>query len=154
MKKVNKKQLFRYGFITVLAFCLTFLFTFTSFDKNVAYAESTSEATLYVGDVINAKDYKLSVDGKSVAAENMVAVFPSGGVYGGDSFQVTQAGEYEITYQATVDGNLVEEVQKYLAIRRTKNIIIAEEGMNIDYGDYYVESPYDLTKGRITWRGK
>ena len=148
MKKTNKKQLIRYGLVMVIAFCLAFFFTFTSFDRNVAYANVNQEVeTIYVGDVLKANDYKISVEGKSVTAETMTAVFPSGGVYGGDSFQISQAGKYKITYQALVNGETVKEVKEYLAIRRTKDIIIAEEGMNIEYGEYFIDSPYALTKG-------
>ena len=114
MKKTHKKQLFRCGIITVIAFCLAFLLTVSSFNNNVATAGATSEVTtIYVGDVIDAENYKISVGGKSVAAQSMIAVYPSGGVYGGDSFQIDQAGKYQITYCATVDGTSVEETRNY-----------------------------------------
>ena len=146
-----KKQIIRYGIITVIAFCLASLISFISFDKNIAQAGArvvpAGAETIYVGDIIKAEEYEITSGSEAVPAEGMVVVYPSGGVYGGESFEITQAGNYQITYYATIDGAKVEKVENYLAIRRPKNIMILEDGMTAEVGDYYVESPYTLTKG-------
>ena len=148
----RKRQISRYGIITVIAFCLASLISFVSLNRSIAYAGTEKEVlaeveTIYVGDIINAKDYEIQAGSETVPAEGMVVVYPSGGVYGGDSFEIYQAGNYQITYYAMVGGNRVENVQKYTAIRRPKDIMILEDGMTATIGDYYVESPYELTKG-------
>lgn len=147
-----KKQIIRYGIITVIAFCLASLVSFISFDKNIAQAGTqrtvpAGAETVYVGDIIKAEDYGFTSGNKSVPAEGMVVVYPNGGVYGGESFEITQAGNYQITYYATIQGEKVEQVENYLAIRKPKNIMILENGMNAEVGEYYVESPYKLEKG-------
>lgn len=147
-----KKQIIRYGIITVIAFCLASLVSFMTFDKNIAHAGTqrvvpAGAETIYVGDVIKAEEHEITKGSKSVPAEGMIVVYPNGSVYGGESFEIIQAGNYQITYYATIDGEKVERVENYLAIRKPKNIMILEDGMSAEIGEYYVESPYELTKG-------
>ncbi len=144
MMTLRKKQIFRCGFLAVIAFCLASVLTFLSADKSVAYAGTASFVeTVYVGDVIKADEHKI----EGVSAEGVIATFPSGGVYGGESISLSQAGKYRITYYANVNGERVEEVKQYLAIRRPKDVMIVEDGMNVAFGDYQIESPYELKKG-------
>ena len=152
MMITRKKQIIRYGIITVIAFCLASLVSFITLNKTATLADAATKASaeveeIYIGDIIKANEYKVQAGGTQVPAEGMTIIYPSGAVYGGNSFEITQAGNYQITYYATVGGNKVEEVKNYLAIRRTQDVIIAEDGMTAEIGDYYVESPYALTKG-------
>ena len=59
-----KKQIIRYGIITVIAFCLASLISFISFDKNIAQAGArvvpAGAETIYVGDIIKAEEFVFS----------------------------------------------------------------------------------------------
>ncbi len=115
-------------------------------DNGVALAAERSTQTIYVGDTIDATEYTLSYDGSSVKAKGLTAVYPSGGVYGGDKLEIEQAGVYEITYYADVNGVRVEETKVYTAVRKPKDIIYSTDGATIGYGKYEVESPYAMKK--------
>ena len=127
----------------IVALCLTAMFTLSSF-KSVTVSAAGDVETILIGDVIEAKDFKISHGGSKVNAENMTIVYPNGGVYGGDSFEVRQAGIYQITYKATVNGQTVEQTQKYKALRRPQDMIVGEEGMQISYGKFFV--PHETLK--------
>lgn len=148
MKTMKKNKFLQIGLIILAAICVCLCFWVAPMGQSVTQAASKSAVqNVYIGDTFEAKDYKmLSVDG-DVTAEGMRIVYPSGGIYGSDKFVVEQAGKYEITYYATVDGVRVEETKNYLAIRRPQDMIITNSTMKIEYGKYFVnESPYALTK--------
>ncbi len=146
MKTARRKNICRYGLLAIVFVCLSlFSAFFIKEPKQAAAADSTYEE-LYVGDVIDAEDYTISYDGGSVQAEKLTVVRPSGGVYGGSSFVAEQAGWYEVTYYATVNGEKVEKQCRYLAIRQPEDLIIADEGTTVSYGKYEVESPYEMTQ--------
>ena len=141
MNTVQKRN-FRYIFIFIafLFLCLTPF----ALRREKAFAENAVYEMVYVGDVIEAEQHEITCDNGSVKAEGLTAVYPSGGVYGGDKITITQAGKYQVTYHATVDGQRVEETRYYMAARMPKDVIVAEEGMQVDYGKYEVESPYEM----------
>ena len=112
--------------------------------RNTASAGVVYES-VFVDDVIEAKNYEITHNGSKVQAEGFTVVYPSGGVYGGDKFTMTQAGKYEITYYATVNGTKVEETRYYMAVRMPQNIIVGD-GVQLSYGKYEVESPYQMKK--------
>ena len=144
MKTVQKNKFLRYAFILIAAFAMLVFFATFGLGEKRAYADvKAAYKTVYVGDSIDAAEYTLADGAK---AEGLMVVYPSGGVYGGESFVMEQAGCYEVTYYATVGGTRVEETRNYIAIRKPKDIIIAEEGMEVGFGKYYVESPYEIQK--------
>ncbi len=143
MKTVRKNKFLHYAFILAAFAMLLFSATF-ALGQKTAYADvKAAYKTVYVGDSIEAAEYTLA-DG--VQAEGLTVVYPSGGIYGGESFVMEQAGCYEVTYYATVGEARVEETRNYIAIRKPQNLIIAEEGMEVGFGKYEVESPYELKK--------
>ena len=143
MMTKQKRNFFCCALMTVaMLFMFLVLAPFNLADKT-ASAEKVYESAL-VGDVIEAKDYMISKDDANIAAEGMTVVYPSGGVYGGDKIALSQAGEYQVTYYATVDGERVEETCYYMVTRMPKDVIVTEEGMSVEQGKYYVESPYEL----------
>ena len=145
MKTIKKHSFLRVGLGLATAVCALFGAWTMKSNAKVAQAAVTSSSSVHVGDMFEAKDYKLSV-GDGVAAEGMRIVYPSGGIYGTDKFVIEQAGQYQVTYYANVDGERVEETVKYLAIRRPQDMIVADTGMKVEYGKYDLESPYELTK--------
>ena len=157
MKTVQKSKFLRYGLVILTVFCLFFsVVTFAKDNNSASAATYSSENTMLVGDLIEAKDYTLTKNGVNVKAEGLTVVYPSGGIFGGVDFVMNQAGNYEVTYYATVNGARVEETQRYTAVRGAKDVIIAEAGMDVSYGKYEVESPYEMTKetygGIVTFR--
>ncbi len=143
MKTICKRNL-RYTFFAI-AFVLLFIISFT-FTHNTASATSVVYEKAHVGDVIKAEEYEIACGGASVRAEGLEVVYPSGGVYGGDKVVLDQAGRYRVTYYAVVDGHRVEETSYYMVSRMPNDLISAEDGMEIDYGKYQVESPYKIKK--------
>ena len=144
MKTIKKNSFLRIGLIFCIAVCAFLCFGWLSPKQSVASA-AVSGPNVYIGDVIEAKDYKMN--SANVYAEGMKIVYPSGGIYGSDKFTIEQAGRYQVTYYATVDGNRVEETKNYMAIRRPQDMIIADENMKVEYGKFFVGScPYELTK--------
>ncbi len=143
MKTIKKHSFLRVGLVLATAVCAFFGAWTMKSDTSVAQAAVKGTSSVHVGDMLEAKDYKLS-DG--VYAEGMKIVYPSGGIYGSDKFVMEQAGQYQVTYYATVEGERVEETINYLAIRRPQDMIIADTGMTVEYGKYDLESPYELTK--------
>ena len=145
MKTMKKKGILRIGLWICAAVC-TLCLSFMGWDSRVAYAaENTASINLHIGDTIEAKDYK--INSADVYAEGMKIVYPDGGIYSSDKLLIEQAGRYQVTYYATVGGQRVEETKNYIAIRRPQDMIIAEAGMQVEYGKFYVgESPYELTK--------
>ena len=128
-----------------MAFCLTVVFASTTFGKaSVLAADETQKILL--GEIIKAEDFEILHAGGTVKAESMTIVYPSGGIYGGDSFEVNQAGLYQITYHATIGDKKVSQTQEYMAIRRPQDLIVGEDGMEIGYGKFNVESPYPIKK--------
>ncbi len=146
MRVTKKTNIYRCGLLAIVCFCLLFIGSLCLRDNRAASAADSGSQTIYVGDVIDATQYTLSYDGGSVKAEGFTAVYPSGGVYGGDSLTVEQAGIYKITYYANVQGNRIEETQSYTAVRKPKDIIYSTDGATISYGKYEVESPYQMKK--------
>ena len=146
MKTIKKHSFLRVGLGLATAACALFgAWTMKSEAKVAQAAAKPTSINAHIGDVLEAKDYTLSA-GNGVAAEGMKIVYPSGGIYGSDKFVMEQAGQYQVTYYATVDGERVEETINYLAIRRPQDMIIADTGMKVEYGKYDIESPYELTK--------
>ena len=141
MNKAQKRD-FRCIFI-VLVFLFLCIAPFALKHEKVS-AENAVYEEICVGDIIEAEQYKIACEDGNVKAEGLTAVFPSGGMYGGDKITITQAGKYQVTYYATVDGQRVEETRYYMAVRMPQDVIVAEEGMQIDYGKYEVESPYEI----------
>ena len=146
MRVTKKTKIYRCGLLAIVLFCLTLIGALCLRDNYVVLAEDGEAQTIYVGDVIDAAKYTLSYDGGSVKAEGFTVVYPSGGVYGGDSLTVEQAGNYNVTYYANINGNRVEETQAYKALRKPKDIIYSTDGASIGYGKYEVESPYKMKK--------
>lgn len=142
----KKTKIYRLGLLAIVCFCLTFLATMFLCDTRVASAAENEAKKVYVGDEIQASEYTLSYGGKEVKAEGLTAVYPSGGIFGGEVLLVEQAGAYEITYYATVDGNRVEETQSYMAVRLPQDVIYSTDGATVAYGKYEVESPYQMKK--------
>lgn len=139
----SRRKVLRFGLMMLVALCFIAMFTLSSFKSVTVKAESDVE-TILVGDVIEAKNFEISHGGSKVKAENMTIAYPDGGVYVSDSFEVQQAGIYQITYQATVNDQKVEQTQKYKALRRPQDMIIGSEGMKIDYGKFFV--PHETLK--------
>ena len=83
----KKTKIYRLGLLAIVCFCLTFLATMFLCDNRVASAAENEAKEIYVGDVIQASEYTLSYGGKEVKAEGLTAVYPSGGVFGGEVFQ-------------------------------------------------------------------
>ncbi len=147
MKTIQKNKFLRFALILASFACaLLFFTTFSLGSKTARAAAPQAVATAHVGDAIVAADYDISYNGSTIKAEGLTVVYPSGGVYGGDSFVMEQAGNYAVTYYATANGKRVEETKNYLAIRMPQDFVIAEAGMLVEYGKYYVESPYELKK--------
>ena len=141
MKTILRKNLLRFA---LFAFAVVFTLLLVSpLTRNKVYAGSEYE-NAYVGEVIVAEDYKIAHNGEMVTAESMTVVYPSGGVYGGDKFTMSQAGKYQITYHATVDGQSIEETRLYMAVRMPQNLIVSDT--EVTYGKYEVESPYEIKK--------
>ncbi len=140
---MRKSKHFR-SVCTLVATCALSLFSaLFAWNSKTVSAESqpqTASNVLHIGDVIEAEDYTIS----GVKADKIQVVYPSSSVFGGEKFTVEQAGRYAITYFATVGGERVTKTENYLAIRRPQDVIIADEGMSVDYGKYYVESPYTI----------
>ena len=146
MKTMKKNGFLRMGLAFVAAICACVGFSSLKTEANTAQAAARSAVSAHIGDMLEAKDYKLLSAGNDVYAEGMRIVYPSGGIYGSDKFVIEQAGYYEVTYYATVDGARVEETINYMAIRRPQDMIIPDTGMTVEYGKYDLESPYELTK--------
>ena len=143
MKTIKKNSFLRIGLIFCLAICAFLCFGWFTPKQSVASAAVTGP-NVYIGDLIEAKDYKMN--SADVYAEGMRIVYPSGGIYGSDKFVIEQAGRYQVTYYATVDGERIEETKSYMAIRRPQDMIVAD-GMQVEYGKFVVNgSPYPLTK--------
>ena len=143
MKTILRKNLLRFAlFAFVIAFTLLLV---SPFKSNKVYAGSEYE-NAYVGEEIVAGDYEIAHNGEMVTAESMTVVYPSGGVYGGDKFTMSQAGKYQITYHATVDGEAIEETRLYMAVRMPQNLIVTNT--EVVYGKYEVESPYEIKTKR------
>ena len=143
MKTIRKSNL-RY---TLIAIFFAFLFIVSlGLTRKTVSAEELVYEKAYVGDVIEAEEYQIDYEGGKIQAESLTAVYPSGGVYGGDKVTMDQAGKYQVTYYATVGGQRVEETCYYMAVRMPKDVIVAEQGMQVDYGKYEVESPYEMQK--------
>ena len=117
MKTIKKNSFLRIGLIFCIAVCAFLCFGWLSPKQSVASA-AVSGPNVYIGDVIEAKDYKMN--SANVYAEGMKIVYPSGGIYGSDKFTIEQAGRYQVTYYAMVDGNRVEETKNYMATIREK----------------------------------
>ena len=145
MKTVQKTKSFYYGFIIIAVLLLSCLCVAFALLQKTVSAEDVPPTyeTTYVGEVIDAEEYLMA---DNTPAEGLTVVYPSGGIYGGKSFIMEQAGWYKVTYYATVNDVRVEETREYLAIRKPQNLIVAEEGMEIDFGKYEVESPYEMKK--------
>ena len=143
MKTIKKHSFLRVGLGLATAVCALFGAWTMKSDTSVAQAAVKGSSSVHVGDVLEAKDYTLP---GGISAEGMRIVYPSGGIYGSEKFVMEQAGQYQVTYFATVDGERVEETINYLAIRRPQDMIIADTGMKVEYGKYDLESPYELTK--------
>ena len=149
MKTMKKKSILRIGLGLCAAACafLCLGSVKMNLDRKVAYAAANaSSSNIHIGDMIEAKNYKMNSAGENVYAEGMRIVYPSGGIYGSDKFVIEQAGHYQVTYYATVDGNRVEETKDYMAIRRPQDMIVADKGMQVEYGMFSPDSPYELTK--------
>lgn len=146
MKTMQKNKFLRFALILASFACALLFFTTFSLGSKTARADAPQAVTTaYVGDVIEAADYDISYNGGTIKAEGLTVVYPSGGVYGGDSFVMNQAGNYQVTYYANADGKRVEETKNYIAIRMPQNLVVGEDGMLIEHGKYYVgESPYEL----------
>ncbi len=146
MRTVRKMKTSRFGLIIFMFFVLSFVCSLCVWNHPVASAEeSVTYETVYVGDVMEAEDYTLS-QGEGVQAEGLTVVRPSGGIYGGQSFVIEQAGIYEVTYYATVDGNHIEEKHSYMAVRKPKDVIQPNDGASIGFGKYAIDSPYSIKK--------
>ena len=142
MKTVQKTKSFYYGFILIAALLLSCLCAaFALLQRPVSAEDAPTYKTAYVGDIINAEEYVMADDTPAVG---LTVVYPSGGIYGGKSFMMEQAGWYTVTYYATVDNVRVEEICEYLAIRRPQNLIVTEEDMEVSFGKYEVDSPYEI----------
>ncbi len=144
MKVERKIKICFCAVVAVLLTLFSFLFMGKTQESVNAFAAETVYEEIYVGDVIEAEKYNLSVNGTSVKAEGLTVVYPSGGVYSGDSFIAEKAGRYEVTYYALVNNERVEETQSYLALRKPKDVIISEDGATVSFGKYEVESPYEI----------
>ena len=106
MRVTKKTKIYRCGLLAFVFFCLTLIGSLCLRDNRVAAAAEGDAQTIYIGEVIDATEYTLSYAGGSIKAEGFTAVYPSGGVYGGDSLVVEQAGKYEIIlYAQDVNGN-------------------------------------------------
>lgn len=146
MKAIKKNSFLQIGLILLAVLCAILCFgTIGSTGKVAQAAESNVSTNVYIGDVFEAKAYKMS-SADDVVADGMRIVYPSGGIYSSDKFVIEQAGKYQVTYYATVNGERIEETKNYTAIRRPQDMIIADVGMEVEYGMFYVESPYELTK--------
>lgn len=146
MKNMKKKNFLQFGLTVLSALCTAVCLTATPAEQPVAQAAGKAVvANIHIGDKIEAKDYTISSANGGVQAEGMKIVYPSGGIYGSDKFVIDQAGEYQVTYYATVNGERVEETKTYMAIRRPQDMIVAESGMKVEYGKFAVSgSPYEL----------
>lgn len=142
---MRKTKRFRSVFTLMATCALGLSSAFFAWNHKSASAESQPQSTsnvLHIGDVIEADDYTIS----GVKADKIQVEYPSGSVFGGEKFTVEAAGRYAITYFATVGGERVTKTENYLAVRRPQDVVIADEGMSVDYGKYYVESPYTIQK--------
>ena len=140
MKTMKKKSFLQTLLILFAMFCIFLCSGMNTLGGKQASAEVRAiYENVYIGRVIEAKDYKMQTAG-GVAAESMRIVYPSGGIYGSETFIVEQTGLYQVTYYATVDGDVVEETKNYMAIRRPQDMIVADAGMQVEYGTfkYYV----------------
>ena len=145
MKTIKKHRFLRVGLGLLTAVCAFFgIWSMKSEAKVAQAASKTTTMSAHIGDMLEAKDYKMYSAGSDVYAEGMRIVYPSGGIYGAEKFVIEQAGQYQVTYYATVDGARVEETISYMAIRRPQDMIIADAGMTVEYGMYDIESPYKL----------
>ena len=146
MKTIKKNSFLRIGLIFVTIICVFFSLWSMKSEQSVAQAAVRATANVHIGDMLEAKDYKMRSAGEDVYAEGMRIVYPSGGIYGSDKFVIEQAGQYQVTYYATVDDERIEETMNYLAIRRPQDMIVADKDVKVEYGKYEVDSPYQMTK--------
>lgn len=147
MRVLKRTNVYRCVLLAIVIVCLSLIGSFCLRDTQVVSASEGGYKTIYVGDVIEAADYTVSYAGGGAKAEGLTAVYPSGGVYGGKSFIVEQAGNYEVTYYATVKGSRVENTERYVALRQSKDLLYSTDGATIGYGKFEVpSSPYPLTK--------
>ena len=148
MNSIRKSKYLRYALMAIAAFVVCLFSAFITLGNNTSRAQDVPPTAqkVYVGDTIAAEDFTIVHDGKQVKAERISVVYPSGGVYGGEKIVIEEAGQYEITYFATVDGASIEKTRSYLALRKAPNVIVAGAGMQVEYGKYELESPYPLTK--------
>lgn len=145
MKTMKKNKFLQIGLMILSVICAVLCFGVMPTKQSVTHAAGVNVyRNVYIGDMIEAKDYTLSA-GENVVAEGMKIVYPNGGIYGSDKFVIDQAGKYDVTYYATVNGERVEETKTYMAIRRPQDMIIADTGMKVEYGKFFVnESPYAM----------
>ena len=148
MKPMKKKSILRIGLLLCAVVCAFLGYSSINISRKVAYAAERAVSTnVHIGDIIEAKDYKMNSAGAGVYAEGMRIVYPSGGVYGSNKFVIGQAGQYQVTYYATVADKRIEETKTYMAIRRPQDMIVADAGMKVEYGKFQIEgSPFELTK--------
>lgn len=145
MRAVKKTKIYLCGVLAIVCACLLCVGSFFLRDNRVAAADDEAQ-TIYIGDVLDATAYTLSYDGGSVKAEGLTVVYPSGGLYGGASLLVEQAGVYSVTYYANVNGSRIEETKNYTALRKAQDIVYSTDGATIAYGKYEVDSPYKMKK--------
>jgi hypothetical protein len=86
MKTLHKAKHLQYTLFALIMFFALLLFAPFTLKSATAAAEVTYE-NAYVGDVFKAEDYQITCDGMPVQAEGLRVVYPSGGVYGGDSLR-------------------------------------------------------------------
>ena len=142
MKTIQRKNLLRYTLLVFAIVLALLVAPFMRLRKSVSAGNVYESA--FVGDIVVAEEYQLTYNDEKVNAESMTVVYPSGGVYGGEKFEMTQAGIYTITYHATVDGQSIEETRQYLAVRMPQNVVIPEGDATVEFGKYEVESPYTM----------
>ena len=143
MKTASKNTFLRIVLTVLAAVCAFLCFATLLTGGGVTRANADSVEKVHVGDTFEADDYMI---GGTTPAEGMKIVYPTGGMYSSDKFTIEQAGKYQVTYYATVNGNRVSETKSYMAIRRPQDMIIADAGTTIEYGKFHVDGPFEIQK--------
>ena len=97
--------------------------------------DSTLPEKVFVGDSVTIPDKTLSPNGESKAA-TVTVTMPDGGLFGGNRIVASRAGKYNVTYSATIGGQFVAEQASFVALRRPKDMFVANKYATAETGNF------------------
>ena len=143
--KTIKKTLLQIGLFVLAVICACLCFWVVPMPQTSASAAGNAVENVYIGTSFEAQEYTMQSVGGDAKAEGMRIVYPNGDICGSTKFTVEQAGKYQVTYYASVDGARVEETKTYMAIRRPQDMVVTSHStMNVGFGRFFVNgAPFE-----------